>query len=152
MDVNRLHNNVLIHLLVPDINLLIILQQQQHRLFPPSSYCPDERWRGTPMIEWQIIRVRAANDPSVFSMAFSWLKATTSAFTFKTLCTLSAAVGGTLVYIVKSDAQEWKYGNSNKYKFLFIYYIISELLKSDPRTDRVTKSCTWDILFKPIPL
>ena len=64
MDVNRLHNNVLIHLLVPDINLLIILQQQHHRLFPPSSYCPDERWRGTPMIEWQIIRLRAANDPS----------------------------------------------------------------------------------------
>ena len=47
MDGNRLHNNVLIHLLVPDINLLIILQQQHQRHFPPSSYCPVERMCGT---------------------------------------------------------------------------------------------------------
>ena len=66
MDENRLHNNVLIHLLVPDINLLIILQQQHQRQFPPSSHCPLERWRGTPMIEWQIIIYYNSNCITIF--------------------------------------------------------------------------------------
>ena len=66
MDGNRLHNNVLIHLLVPDINLLIILQQQHQRHFLPSSHCPLERWRGTPMIEWQIIIYYNSNCITIF--------------------------------------------------------------------------------------
>ena len=63
------------------------------------------------------------------------------------MCTLSSAVGGTFVYVVKFDASAWKYWNSNKHKFLFIWYFrTSEMWPTDWQSNKIARMRSSNLL------